>query len=185
MAVRSSFFFSCYRHWSLLVLRNGNGTASILHSREGVIQADPLAMITYGISILPLIKNLKRVIPDVTHPWYDDDSGALGTFARLETYFDSLKCQGPGQGYHPKLPKSVMIVRPENIEAGKLFGRSYGFKVCTGARYLGGYIRDDEPKHDCMRERNLMWENNINTISKTAGKYPQDSYAAVIHSIQS
>ena len=27
------FVFNCYCHWSLLVLRNGNGTDSILHSR--------------------------------------------------------------------------------------------------------------------------------------------------------
>ena len=79
------FFFNWYRHWSLLVLRNVNGTASILNSREGVTQGGPLAMIVYGIGILPLIKNLERAIPDVTHPWYTDDAGALGTFARLET----------------------------------------------------------------------------------------------------
>ena len=73
--------------------------ASILHSREGVTQGGPLAMITYRIRILPLIKNLKQAIPDVTQPWYADNAGALGTFTRLENYFDSLTHQGPGQGY--------------------------------------------------------------------------------------
>ena len=42
-------------------------------------------MITYGISIVSLIKNLKREIPDVTQPWYSDDAVDLGMFARLET----------------------------------------------------------------------------------------------------
>ena len=60
------FSFNFYRHWSSLVFRNGNGTASILHSREGVMQGDPLAMIAYGIGILPLIKNIEREIPDIT-----------------------------------------------------------------------------------------------------------------------
>ena len=73
-----------------------NGTASILHRREGVTQGDPLAMIAYGIRILPLIKNIKREIPDATQPWYADDAGALGMFARIETYFDSLTLQAPG-----------------------------------------------------------------------------------------
>ena len=166
------FVFNCYRHWSSLVLWNGNGTASILHSREVMTQVDTLTIIAYGISILPLIKNLKCEIPDVTQPWYADDSGALGMFARLETYFGLLKFQGPGQGYRPKLSKNVLIVWPESIEAGKLFRRCHGFKMCTGTRYLGGCIGDDEFRSDWLRERTLRWDKNINTISKTAGKYP-------------
>ena len=59
------FVFNCHRHWSSLVLRNENGTTSFLHSKEGVTQGDPLSMIAYRICILPLIKNLKREIPDV------------------------------------------------------------------------------------------------------------------------
>ena len=69
-------------------------------------------MITYRISILPLIKNIKREIPDVTQPWYNDDAGALGTFAILETYFYLLTRQGMGGGYYPEPSKSVLIVRP-------------------------------------------------------------------------
>ena len=83
------------------------------------MQGDPLAMIAYDISILPLIKNLKREISDVTQPWYADDAGALGTFARLETYFYLLKPHVPGWGYHPNLAKSVLIVRLDNRETGK------------------------------------------------------------------
>ena len=92
-------------------------------------QGEPLAIIVYGIGIIPLIKNLKREIPDVTHPWYADDAGASGTFARLKIYFDLLTRQGPGRGYHPEPSKIILIIRPENIEAGKLFGRSHGFNV--------------------------------------------------------
>ena len=145
------FVFNCYRHWSLLVLWNGNGTASIIHSRDGMMQGYHIAMISYGIGILPLIKTLKRAIPDGTQPWYADDSGALGTFARVETYIYSLTRQGLERGYHPELSKSVLIVRPENIEARKVFGRCHGFKVFRGARYLGGYIGDEESKHDWSR----------------------------------
>ena len=179
------FFFNCYRHWSSFVLWNRNGTASFLHSKEGVTLRDPLSMIAYGIVILPLIKNLKQEIPDVTHPWYADDTGALGMFARLETYFDSLTRQGPGRGYYPEPSKSVLILHPDNLEAGNFFGARHRFKVCTGAHYLGGYIGYDESKHDWLRERTLAWEKNSNMISERAGKYPQESYAAVVRSIQS
>ena len=32
------FVFNCYCHWSYFILRNGNGMASFLHSREGNMQ---------------------------------------------------------------------------------------------------------------------------------------------------
>ena len=105
-------------------------------------------------------------------------------FARLETYLYSLTRQGPGRGYYPEPSKSVLIIRPENLDTGKVFGACHGFKVYTGARYVGGYIGDDESKYDWLRERTLTWEKNISTISETAGRYPQESYAAVVRAIQ-
>ena len=77
-----------------------------------------------------------------------------------------------------------MIVRPDNSEAGKVFGRRQIIRLCMGARYLGGYIGDDESKRDWFRERMRKWEKNINTIRKPVGKYPQESYAAVLRAIQ-
>ena len=79
------------------------------------MQGYTLAIIAYGIGILSLIKNLKRMIPEFTQPWYADDSGALGTFTRLETYFDSLTRRGSGWGYPPKPTKSVLIVCLNNL----------------------------------------------------------------------
>ena len=84
------FVFNCYCHWSSLVFRNGNGTASFLHSKEGVTHGDTPVMIACGIGILPLIKNLKLEGPDVTQTWYTDDTRSLGMFTRIETYFNSL-----------------------------------------------------------------------------------------------
>ena len=61
---------------------------------------------------------------------------------------------------------------PDNLEAVKVFGRRNGFNVCTGARYLGGYIGDNTFKPDWLIECTLTWEKSISTISKTAGEYP-------------
>ena len=74
-----SFIFNCYRHWSFLLLRDRNGTASLLHSWEDVMQADPLNMVVYVIGFLLLIKLLKAD-PDITQPWYADHVGALSTY---------------------------------------------------------------------------------------------------------
>ena len=86
--------------------------------------------------------------------------------------------------YFPEPSKSVLIVRPENLKAGKVFRDRHIFKVCTGAHYLGGYIGYDDSKHNWLRERTLTWDKNINTISKIAGKCPQDSYPTVVNVIQ-
>ena len=134
-------------------------------------QGEPLEMITYGIGILPLINNLKYEIPDVTHTGYTENAIVLGMFAIIETYFNFLTCQGPGRGYHPKPSKVVLAVHTENIEAIKVFSKCHGFKVCTGAFYLGGYISNDESNINWMRECMMTWDKNIGTIRKNSGKY--------------
>ena len=62
-----SFVFNGYCHWSWLVLRNRYGTASLLRSREGVTQGDPIYMVAYSIVILMMIKQPKAAYPEVTH----------------------------------------------------------------------------------------------------------------------
>ena len=124
--------------------------ASFIHSREGVTQGVQIAMVAYGIGILPLIKNLKVVFPDVTQPWYADNSGAFGTFQRFKSCFNSLKLHGQEQRYYPETSKRVMIIHPENLESVKLFDLSHEFKVFTGAHSLRVYIGDNESKWDWL-----------------------------------
>jgi hypothetical protein len=52
--------FNCYKHSSTLVLHRHNRLCSfILHSREGVTQGDPLSMVVYGLTLVPLAKKLR------------------------------------------------------------------------------------------------------------------------------
>ena len=53
-----------------------------MHSKEGVTQGAPLAMITYGIRILPLKRVLRKYHPQVLQPWYAEDAGAGGGILR-------------------------------------------------------------------------------------------------------
>ena len=70
------FTFTCYRHWDTLVVRDtGDGSGHFLHSKEGVTQGDPFAIIVYGIGVIPLIWGLWVAHPCVTQPWYPDDAG--------------------------------------------------------------------------------------------------------------
>ena len=141
------------------------------------MQGNRLAIVTYGIGVLPLITQLKVVNPDFTQPWYADHAGALGTFYYLELYFNSLKCNGQAWGYYPEPTKIILTVHPENLRAGKLFGGSHGFK---GVRYLGPYIRNDKSKHTWLKYWTEKCDRNICTVTKIAGIYPQEIYATVL-----
>ena len=70
----SRFAFNCYRHSNIVIFRRGNGKkAHILLSEEGVSQGDPLAMVLYGVALLPLAEQLRRDVPEVTTPQFADD----------------------------------------------------------------------------------------------------------------
>ena len=56
--------FNCYRHWATMVVRDkGDGSGHFLHSKEGVTQGDPLAMIEYGIGVLPSSGSIEEPTP--------------------------------------------------------------------------------------------------------------------------
>ena len=61
-----------------MVRYTGFGSGHCLHIKEGVTQGDPLAMIAYGIGVIPLIRDLQGTHPRVTQPWYVNDAGAGG-----------------------------------------------------------------------------------------------------------
>jgi hypothetical protein len=63
------FAFNCYNHHSLLIVRNPDGMPTCMFSREGVTQGHPIAMFCYGIGILPMVRQLKAIYPELKQPW--------------------------------------------------------------------------------------------------------------------
>ena len=117
----AQFAFNCYRHWAKLVIGAGNRTGRFLHNKEGVTQRDPLAMVAYGLGVLPLICYLHKAHPRVTQPWYSDGSGAGGTFANIQRHLDYLMVQGPPRGYFPEPTKSIVVVSHRNVPLAEAF----------------------------------------------------------------
>ena len=92
-----------------------------MHSKEDVTQRDPLAMISYGIGVLPLIRDLRRDHPYVTQPWYADDAGAGGSFEAVMSDFRDLRLKGTAQGYFPEPTKSILVVAEQNVPRADSF----------------------------------------------------------------
>ena len=84
----TQFTFNCYHHWDSIVVRDSeDGSCHFMHSKEGMTQGDPLAMITYGIWVLPLIRDLRDSHHCIPQPLYANDTGAGGEFERILGHF--------------------------------------------------------------------------------------------------
>ena len=73
------FALNCYKNWAQLLLRQlGESPVTIL-SREGVTQGDPLSMVLYGITLVPLAGELRAADPGLLSPFYANDTAFNGS----------------------------------------------------------------------------------------------------------
>ena len=127
----------------LIVVRAAGNPAHILLSREGVTQGDPLAMILYGVAMVPLIRFLKAEIPEVIQAWYADDGASLDKSNPQTALVRLVHKHGPHFGYILNLSKCVCVVREEDMDKAKCKFSKFNFIYTTGAHYLGGFIGND------------------------------------------
>ena len=108
----SHFSFNCYRHQLLLIIRNRGKPASILHSKEGITQGDPLAVLLYGTALTPLVEHLRKDYLDILQPWCADDAAFIGPAKRNAQLLNQIIKYGPDFGYYPEPEKSWHICTP-------------------------------------------------------------------------
>ena len=160
------FTFNCYRHWDTLVVQDtGVGSGHFLHSKEVMTQGDPLAMIAYGIGVLPLIRELWGTHPRVTQPWYADDAGAGGKFPNIMEHLRDLQARGPARGYYPEPTKIILVVAPGNVAWAEDHFRGLGIRVVTGHHYLGGYIGDKEAEGGWLAKKIKGWTESVEILA--------------------
>ena len=108
-------------------------------SKAGVTQGDPLAMLVYGLGMLPLTRKLKN--PDKwKQNWYADDSSCIAAFEALVEWLNLLLLDGPKYGYFPEPEKSYLVVHPDFVEIAKEKFKDFKLNIVTGYRFLGGFI---------------------------------------------
>jgi len=84
-------------------------------SEEGVTQGNPLAMILYGLALIPLVEQLQKAFPDVILPFYADDAGMSGQVSCIAAAMKLLDVLGPAQGYYPEASKIIFVAKPEDM----------------------------------------------------------------------
>ena len=73
------FAFNCYRHWAQLLLCQPAELPVTILSRKGVTQGDPLSMVLYRITLVPLAEELRAADPGLLSPFYEDDAAFNGS----------------------------------------------------------------------------------------------------------
>ena len=67
------FLFNFYRHWAQLLLRQPGEPPVTILIREEVTHGDPLSMVLYGITLVPLAEELRAADSGLLSPFYADD----------------------------------------------------------------------------------------------------------------
>ena len=80
--VGARFAFNCYRRWAQLLLRQPGDALVILLGREWVTQGDPLSMVLYGITLVPLKEDLMDADPTILSPFYANGAAFDGSERR-------------------------------------------------------------------------------------------------------
>ena len=106
--------FNCYRHWAYLLLCLTGDVPVILLSQKGFTQGDPLSMVLYGITHVPLAEELRDTDPTLFSTFYTDDAEFDRLARRSPAQLQLLMDQGPDRGYFPEPAKSLFVA--ENPE---------------------------------------------------------------------
>ena len=95
------FAFNCYKHWAQLLFRQPWEPPVTILSREGVTQGEPLSMVFYRITLVPLVEELLAADLGLLSPFYADIVAFDGLARHSAQLIKLLMKRGPDQGYFP------------------------------------------------------------------------------------
>jgi hypothetical protein len=180
------FVFNCYPHYALLVVHSSSEKRFFLYSKVGVTQGDPLSMVLYGLSTLPLIRELKVVYSELFHVWFADDGNAGGHFWILKQFLCWLHRKGHSLGYKIDLGKCVLITSPANLTRAKHCFRNIlnPDNIMTGNWVLGGYTGQPANLDAWLSSKTQHWVEQIKSLSLACPRFPQSAFCAMQKSLQ-
>ena len=144
------------------------GNDTIL-SQEGMTQGDPLSMVVYALSTLPLIARVSQ--PNLTQTWFADDAGAGASLQSLHRWWTALPEVGPKYGYHVNPPKTWLLVKDQHKEAARMLFTNSGIKITTEGRpVLGAPIGTPEFTANFIEDMHMVtrWRDELKVLTSFA-----------------
>ena len=129
--------------WVQLILcQPGEPPVTIL-SREGVTQGDPMPVGLYGITLAPLVEELRAVDMGLLSSFYADDAVFNGSARRSAQLLKLLMKRGTDRGYFPEPAKPLFVLDPpgqEEAAKSEFAVKGLTLNFISGSRYLGAYL---------------------------------------------
>ena len=155
--------------------------SSVLLSREGTTQGDPLSMPFYAIATAPLIKRLDHIVPQV---WYADDAAGVGKLADLRKWWDEICSIGPQFGYFPNANKTWLVVKDGHSNTAEEIFAGSGVKITREGRpHLGAPLGTTAYKRKLVSSKVKEWCTEVDTLARIANTEPHAAYAACTHGL--
>ena len=176
---------NCYRCAASLYVSGG----LVMSSEEGVTQGDPLAMVMYGLALLPLIRKLNLDTSnsdDWVQSWYADDGQAVGKLRKLREWWDLLVQEGPKYGYYPQAAKTWLVVKPAmQAQAAEVF-EGTGIKIAEegGKRDLGAAVGTTIFQKKFVNDKVSDWADQVRVLAGVAKVQPHAAHALLIHALR-
>ena len=164
----------------------GNGcSVSVIKSKEGTTQGDPIAMAVYALGLSVLQDEIAYEKTNVKQVAYADDLSGAGKIIDLKKWWDMVNNHGPTIGYTPNAAKSVLIVKPEQYDfAVQTFRGSDVVITMEGQRHLGAVIGTPEFKKEYVEKKVAEWVQEVGILSDIAKTEPHAAYAAYTFGLQ-
>ena len=181
------FVFNRYRHYHRTYVRTDPGKPPIIILRkEGVAQGCVLAMLIYGINLMPLCEELAEKFPEVLELWFADDEANVGSARLNAQVLAYLVEHGPKYGYDPKPEKSfhVCMEVDEAVAKQEFLSRGLELQFVRGQRYLGGHVGSKESKEQYVNSKVEGWCNSLRALAEIAKTHPQSAHAAFTFCLQ-
>ena len=174
----STFVENCYQAPSRLFVIGGVE----LKSSERTTQGDPIAMMIYAITIIPLIlRTVDSVVasnePNTKAAGYADDLFGAGSIEGLHKMWTFIRNEGPKYEYYQEATKSWLIVKKTSLEkATQIFAHTDIQITTEGRKHLGAIVGSEEYRDLYIDEKITGWIDEICTLSKIAQHAPQQAY---------
>ena len=93
-------------------------------------------------------------------------------------------CLTPAYGFYPKAEETVLIVRPEKLDAAIELFQGTGIQItCEGHKDLGGAIGSEAFVEAYAAERIAEWVDQVLRLADIARTQPHAAYSAFVHGL--